>query len=194
MLIAFNGASGTGKSTIINSLNALGIESVGPPIWNEFDDFAADPRRYAMQNQRAALHAHVQVTRQGLQRPGVCVTDASLDRVRIFSQVLRSAGYLTNSQHIELLEEDRALTQTIDQSLIENVHLICAEFARQARTLLRGLSYLPSEEFRQIQHQMDAAQITRSLSLASSPGHRIIRADAPVDQVVCHVRTAFGLL
>jgi predicted kinase len=162
MLYICHGARGVGKTTVLAGLAASGITVVGPPTWEAFDKFAADPGRNALRNQQEALHAHAAVILAGLARQGPCATDASLLRVRLFSRTLLSLGYLSAADYASLNAADRNLTTSVDEKAVVTFHLACREEARLERLAARDDPATCGEELTAIQRQADRDLIRQS--------------------------------
>ncbi len=121
-----------------------------------------------------------------------CVTDASLTRVRLFSEILRSDGYLTAAEYAELVEEDRELTASIDEAAITTIYLTCAETTRLRRLSLRMEKYPSTDAYNSIQRKMDRAQIARTRQLERSKGNIVVATDGDLQQVTQRILISIG--
>jgi deoxyadenosine/deoxycytidine kinase len=176
MLIVFDGASGVGKSALIQRLAGLrpNITIAPPPWWPEFDEFVTDPMNWATRNQRGAIRATGAVLAD--EHPGLVITDASLRRTRLFNRALRDCCVISADEATELDRLCVVTEEDLSTPVALNVHLRCDEPERRRRLTSRHRPSRACDLYWQVQDRADA--------LLGAP---------PVDGPVLSIDTTAGL-
>lgn len=139
-LIILDGASGVGKTTLVSEMGRAGTTVIGPVVWPAFDDFAAEPGKWAFVNQSQATYATWEILQEAISRQksiesrSLMITDASLRRVELFNRVLLQLGLLKSSQYAVLRElKDSFAGSLAGLGNTSSVLLQCPEGTRTRR-------------------------------------------------------------
>lgn len=143
MLVVVQGPSGTGKSSIINSLVESGsVVLLPPPVWEGFSAFVEHPKKHAFRNQIGALEATGAVLGTPLEsatlESATFMTDASLRRVHVFTRALAELGFLNGAQVEDLDARRREIEANLQPRTWRVLRVRCDEGVRRQRITRRG--------------------------------------------------------